>query len=130
MDKQSDILNSFYEKQAMWMQNQLANYKENSFKNFEQARKDFECYSTSYLTPKKVEAFRDSYLSELGLHRLKTTLKVFKTRQKKKGKGESKLDVTISFEAYLALEKIIKETKLTKKAVIEQLLLNNNEMFE
>lgn len=118
------LFNKYQQQQATWISGQLKNYKRDSFNDFNKA---FEAHEQSLIplsNKKEIKAFREAYLSEKGISRLKTTLKVCDKRQKDKTRARN-LDVTISLDAFRELEKICLKTGLTKRAVIEQFLINS-----
>ncbi len=66
-------------RQFAWLEKQIENYKEDSFKDYELARAEFDRgMLTAYSAPKVLFAFVDEFLSDLGIKRLNTALKVAK----------------------------------------------------
>ena len=120
------LFDEYPEQQASWIRGQLKANKTDSFNDFNTASKDYDSSLIPLDNAKAIKNFREQHLSKTGIARLKTTLKVYRKRQKDKSTARN-LDVTISLEAFQELEKICKNTGLTKKAVIEQLIMNAND---
>lgn len=118
------LFDSYHSQQANWISGQLEKGKADSFLDLYEAQKDFDSSLVPLGNAREIECFRTTHLSEKGVSRLKTTLKVYSKRQKDKARARN-LDVTVSLEAFQQLEKICLNTGLTKTAVIEQFLINS-----
>jgi len=128
-----------YPNQINWIIKQIENCKDDSFNDFELARSNLDQITMIRLEkkqPKKqlqrnlqlaernLHGFRNLFLSESGFSKLNTTLKVARKRLLDKEAGFSKLDVTVSPDVLKKLNALVKDTGLTKTALIEELILN------
>lgn len=130
---------SLYQNQINWIVKQIESCKDDSFSDLELARSKMDKITILRLEKKQpkrqlqrnlklaesnLHGFRNSFLSESGFSKLNTTLKVARKRLLDKEAGSKKLDVTVSPEVFGKLNELVKDTGLTKTALIEELILN------
>lgn len=128
-----------YPNQINWIVKQIENCNDASFKDLELARSKLDDITMIRLDRKQskkqlqrnlklaecnLHGFRNTFLSESGFSKLNTTLKVARKRFSDKQSGSKKLDVTVSHDIFEKLNDIVKNTGLTKTAIIEELILN------
>lgn len=130
---------NLYLNQIHWILKQIESCKDDSFNDLakaklklgeltiinldkEQSKRQLQC--NLMLAENNLHGFRNSFLSEAGFSRLNTTLKVARKRLLDKANGAKKLDVTVSHDAFERLDDIVKDTGLTKTAIIEKLILD------
>jgi len=116
-------LDEYHDHQVAWIGRQLKNNNGASFVDFNAAMEAYFDGLISLDTPEKLNAFRITHLSPLGISKLKTTVKVYKKRQKDKYTANL-LTVTVSREAFRELERIVLNTGLSKREIIERFLIN------
>lgn len=115
----------YLKRQVLWIENQIKNYKEDSFLKYENARSEFERGMLNPMSsPKVIHAFVNEFLSETGLKRLNTSIKIFKKRQADKKSKSQKLEVILDLETLSFLEEIATKSGLTKTEIIKQLIKN------
>ena len=115
----------YYVRQVLWLENQLKNYKEDSFSNFESAKYTFEQMGICAITPhQKIDGFRNDFVSDIGLKKLNTSLKIFKKRSADKRSRSQKLDVVLDLNTISKLDDLVAKSGLTKKEIIKQLIQN------
>ena len=130
---------SLYPNQINWIVKQIDSCKDDSFNDIEQARSKLDEITMIRLDQKQpqkqlqrnltlaernLHGFRNTFLSESGFSKLNTTLKVARKRLADKKTGSKKLDVTVSQDVFEKLSDLVKDTGLTKTALIEELILN------
>ena len=130
---------NLYPNQINWIVKQIENCKDSSFNDLDLARSKLnkiilirldkkqskqKLLSNLALAEHNLHGFRNSFLSEAGFSKLNTTLKVARKRLLDKEAGSKKLDVTVSPEVFKKLNELVKDTGLTKTALIEELILN------
>ena len=128
-----------YPNQINWLVKQIENCKDDSFNDIEMAKSKLDEITMIRLDqkqPKKqlqrnlqlaernLHGFRNTFLSESGFSKLNTTLKVARKRLLDKENGAKKIDVTVSHAIFDRLNNIVKDTGLTKTALIEEMILN------
>ena len=116
-------LDEYHDHQVAWIGRQLKNYNGSSFNNFNAAMEAYFEGLISLDTPESLNNFRITHLSPIGIAKLKTTIKVYKKRQKDKYTSHN-LTVTVSQEAFRELERIVLNTGLSKREIIERFLVN------
>jgi len=130
MPQKKTVFAEHYEIQESWIRRQIEHSKEDSFINQSLALKEIdEAGIAAFASPYDVDKFRDKHLSESGKRKLSSTLRTFKKRQNKMLTTQ-RLDIDISQPAYLALEAITREQKVTKIKLIERLLLEEKTRSE
>lgn len=117
--------NKYLKRQVLWIENQIKNFKEDSFLKYENARSEFERgMLTPMSSPQIIHAFVNEFLSETGLKRLNTSIKIFKKRQADKKSKSQKLEVVLDLETISFLDSIAERSGLTKTEIIKQLIKN------
>lgn len=115
----------YVRRQFYWLEKQIENYKEDSFKDYELARAEFDRgMLTAYSAPKILFAFVDEFLSDVGIKRLNTALKVAKKRDADRKASSQKLEVILDLETTVLLNELAEKTDLTKTEIIKQLIQN------
>ena len=116
----------YLKRQVLWIENQIKNYKEDSFLNYENARLEFDRGMLNPMSaPKIIHAFVDEFLSDAGLKKLNTSLKIFKMRQLDKKNKSQKLEVILDLDTIQKLDQLTKKSGLTKTEIIKQLIQNS-----
>ena len=128
-----------YQNQINWIIKQIESCKDDSFNDLEKARSKMDSLAVIQLgkgqskeqlqcnlmlAEKNLHGFRNSFLSGSGFKKLNTTLKVARKRLADKETGSKKLDVTVSPKVFEKLNEFVKDTGLTKTALIEEMILN------
>lgn len=123
MDKLPDILKTDHDRQFAWLENQIKINNGSSFLNPVISYKAFNDLDDLFLDPLKLELFVSRYLSERGIKRLVTTLRVANTRRK--NSYLKTLDVKLEPRNFSKLDKISKKTGLTKTELINMMIKNS-----
>jgi len=116
------LFDEYFEQQAGWIHRQLRSNKTTSFVDYGKASVAYDSSLIALSNKKEIAAFRKEHLSKEGLNKLYTTLRVYRNRQLNKTRAH-KLDVTLSQDAFKALEYLALESSLSKRAVLEGLLI-------
>ena len=125
------ILNSdnktYLARQILWIEKQLQDFKGASFKNSDLAREEFDRGMLTPMSPPKViHAFREEFLSEEGMRKLNTTLKVFKKRELDKKSKCQKVEIILDYETKIQLLQLVNKSSLTQAQVITQLIKSSH----
>lgn len=125
MTKLSDMpkaLKSNHQTQIKWLDGQIAKNNRSIFLNPEKAEAAYNKLNEEnmgQIEKKDLEKFVARYLSESGIKKIITTIRVAETRAKKKG---FKLQCNIEFSNNQKLEKLMKATGMNKGEVINKLI--------
>lgn len=118
----------YVKRQLAWLERQFASFKDDSFKDYHEARSEFDKgMVTIYSPPQVVFSFMDQFLSDIGVKRLNTALKVAKKRDADRKASNQRLQVTLDDEASWRLYALVEKTGLTKNEIIKQLIKNATE---
>lgn len=123
----SNSLDENIDVQISWVTNQIIKISKQAadsadiFKTFAVAVRAFgQLEKNLIISESDFIHFRDTYLSKVGIAKLRTTLRVYKNRQNNTGYD---LQVTISNYAKRKLQTIVDETKMSKTEVLNSLLI-------
>ena len=120
MTKKADLFTSNHTAQSKWIDGQIAKNNMAVFLNPHKAEAAWdELKSELIIGDQALENFVKRYLSEVGIKKLYTTLRVAETRAKKTG---FRLQCNIEYSANQKLEKIMRKTGLSKGELLSQLI--------
>jgi len=124
--KKAVLLKTEHMVQLNWLDNQIANIANDGAKSFLNVNVAERAYSKilseSLITSDSdIEHFVSTYLSELGLKKLVTTLRVYKKRN-----SSERLQVEISRSNKSRLDQLVKLSGKTKIEIINQLIENTD----
>jgi hypothetical protein len=121
MTKAADLLKTEHTKQISWLSNQIKNNKTSIFLNASRAIKAFDDLNSDLiLEPKAVESYVFRYLSDEGIKRLVTTLRVSETRRRKS--FLTMLQVNLEPKNNSKLTKLAEDTGLSKTDLINRMI--------
>ncbi|WP_028865047.1 hypothetical protein [Psychromonas aquimarina] len=124
--EKTNSLNEYIDVQVTWVKNQIRKIEQTSvdsagiFKTFSVAARAFEQLEKDLIIgePDFIH-FRNTHLSKVGVSKLRTTLRVYKNRQK----NGYDLQATISNTARKNLDSIVEQTNKSKTEVLNSLLI-------
>jgi len=122
MNKNNDILKSNHTAQMNWLTNQLAKNNTSIFLNPIKSIKAWDNLleqNMGQIGDQELYKFITRYLSESGLKKLYTTLRVAKSRQEK---NSFRLQCNIDHSSNYKLDKLVAETGLTKGKLLSKLI--------
>jgi len=122
--KKAELLKTDHQVQLTWLDNQIANIANDGAKSFSNADVAERAYnkmlSESLITSDSdIEHFVSTHLSESGLKKLVTTLRVYKKRN-----SSERLQVEISRSNKSRLNQFVRVSGKTKIEIINQLIEN------
>jgi hypothetical protein len=129
--KKSELLKTEHQVQLNWLENQIAKISHDGAKSFSNADVAERAYnkmlSESLITDESdIEHFVSIYLSDIGLKKLITTLRVYKKRN-----SSERLQVEITGSNKTHLDRIVEISGKTKIEIINQLIESVDlEVFE
>lgn len=119
--KKSELLKTEHEVQLNWLDNQMSNIENDGAKSFSNADVAERSYNQMkknlIVSGNKIEHFVSVYLSEIGLTKLVTTLRVHKKRIFK-----DRLQVEITKSNKSRLDQLVKLSGKTKIEIINKLI--------
>jgi len=121
--KKAELLKTEHGVQLNWLDNQIANNGAKSFLNADVAERAYnKMLGASLITSESdIEHFVSTYLSESGLQKLITTLRVYKNRN-----NAERLQVEITRSNKTRLNQLVKLSGKTKIEIINYLIENAN----
>lgn len=121
--KKFELFKTEHQVQLRWLDNQIAkivNDGAKSFLNADVAERAYEMMKKSLIiSDNEIEHFVSVYLSEVGVTKLVTTLRVYKKRN-----SAERLQVEITTSNKTRLDRIVKLSGKTKIQIINQLIEN------
>jgi hypothetical protein len=121
--KKFELFKTEHQVQLRWLDNQIAkivNDGAKSFLNADVAERAYEVMKKSLIiSDNEIEHFVSVYLSEVGVTKLVTTLRVYKKRN-----SAERLQVEITTSNKTRLDRIVKLSGKTKIQIINQLIEN------
>ena len=121
------ILNDkkYFSKQFEWIERQIKSFKTDSFVDFELASIEIKNGNLTRYSGKKILwAFTSEFLSDVGLKRLNTAIKVSKKRSSDTQADRKKIEVVLDLVTRTELSTLAKKSGLTQTQIITQLINN------
>ena len=120
MSKKTELFTSNHTAQSKWIDGQIAKNNMAIFLNPHKAEVAWDELKLGLIIDDQtLENFVGRYLSEVGIKKLYTTLRVAETRAKKTG---FRLQCNIEYSANQKLEKMMRKTGLSKGELLSQLI--------
>lgn len=121
--KNKELFQTEHQVQLTWLNNQIvkiANTDEKCFLNIDSAQRAYKKMQENLIIgDSDIEHFMSVHLSEVGIKKLATTLRVHKARN-----GSNRLQVEITSSNKAKLDKLVKVSGKTKKEIINRLLIS------
>lgn len=126
MSKSEELLKTDHLRQVSWLEGQIKRCNNSIFLNPTLAIPAFELLGSGDLITSEsdIEAYVSRYLSDSGKNKLLTTLRVANTRAK--NSFLTTLQVNLEPQNDLKLEKLAKESGLTKTELINRMIAGSN----
>jgi len=122
MMKKAELLTTNHQVQLKWLDNQVANLANDGNKAFKNANVAERAYNelneNLVLSDLHIEHFVRTHLSDIGVKKLITTLRVYLTRN-----NAERLQVEITRANKCHLDKLVKASGKTKIQIINQLIM-------